>query len=92
MTGDEYNGIGDAFGDLGLNGISFATEEDKAKWLDDRMNEVYLAVRLVLPSTRFAAVKKEQIEWLKKREAASSVEEKSKLTEARTKALQELLW
>ena len=92
LTGSEYDGVGDPFGDLGLDETSFSTEEEKEKWLDERMNQIYLAVRLVLPQARFAAVKKEQIEWLKKRDAASSVEEKCKLTEARTKALQELLW
>ena len=92
LTRNEYDGVGDAFGDLGLDGMTFATVEDKESRLDEQMNEIYLAVRLVLPPARFATVKKEQIEWLKKREAASSVEEKSKLTEARTKALQELLW
>ncbi len=56
------------------------------------MNEVYLAVRLVLPSARFAVVKKEQIEWLKKRDATASIEEKCKLMEARIKVLQGLLW
>ncbi len=71
---------------------SAPTEEDKAKGFDDRMNEVYLAVRLVLPPARFAAVKKEQIEWLKKRDATTSIEEKCKLMEARIKVLQELLW
>ncbi len=92
LTGSEYDGVGDPFGDLGLDGTTFSTEEEKEKWLDDRMNEIYLAVRLVLPPARFAAVKKEQIEWLKKRDAATSVEEKCKLMEARIKALQELLW
>jgi len=54
--------------------------------------DLNLAVRLVLPPARFAAIKKEQIEWLKKREANTSIEEKCKLMEARIKALQELLW
>jgi hypothetical protein len=36
--------------------------------------------------------KKEQIEWLKKRDAAPSADEKCKLMEARIKALQELVW
>lgn len=92
LTGNEYNGVADAFGDLGLDETTLATEEDKSKGFDDRMNEVYLAVRLVLPPARFAAVKKEQIEWLKKREATTSIEEKCKLMEARIKVLQELLW
>ena len=71
---------------------SAPTEEDKAKGFDDRMNEVYLAVRLVLSPARFAAVKREQIEWLKKRDATTYIEEKCKLMEARIKVLQELLW
>jgi hypothetical protein len=92
LTRNEYDGIGDPFGDLELDETTFATEEDKAKGFDDRMNEVYLAVRLVLPPARFAVVKKEQIEWLKKRDATTSIEEKCKLMEARIKVLQGLLW
>ena len=92
LTRNEYDGIGDPFGDLELDETTFATEEDKAKGFDDRMNEVYLAVRLVLPPARFAVVKKEQIEWLKKRDATASIEEKCKLMEARIKVLQGLLW
>jgi uncharacterized protein YecT (DUF1311 family) len=55
------------------------------------MNKVYLAVRLVSPPARFAAIKKEQIEWLKKRDANTSIVEKCKLMEARIQALQKLL-
>ncbi len=92
LTGSEYEGVGDPFGDLGLDRTTFSTDEEKEKWLDDRMNEIYLAVRLVLPPARFAAVKKEQIEWLKKRDAPGSIGEKCKLTESRIKTLQDLLW
>ena len=56
------------------------------------MNKVYRAAQFILPAARFTAVKKEQIEWLKKRNAAPSTEEKCKLMEARIKALQELVW
>jgi len=56
------------------------------------VNDVYQAVRYVLSANRFAKVKQEQIEWLKTRDAAHSVEEKSKLTETRIKTLQDLLW
>jgi uncharacterized protein YecT (DUF1311 family) len=91
---DEYTAVEGAFTDLDseLEGTSFSTEEDKAKWLDERMNAVYATARLIQPAARFAAVKKEQIEWLKKRDAAPSIEEKCKLMEAQIKALQELLW
>lgn len=90
----QYESAESAFTDLDsqLEGNSFSTEEDKAKWLDEQMNEVYVVVRLILPAAGFATVKKEQIEWLKKRDAAASVEEKCKLMIERIKALQELLW
>ncbi len=55
------------------------------------MNETYQAVRFLLPA-RFAKVKEEQIAWLKQRDAKDSAAEKSKLTAARIKALQDLLW
>jgi hypothetical protein len=45
-----------------------------------------------LPPARFTAVKREQIEWLKKRNAAPSTGEKCKLMKARINALQELVW
>jgi uncharacterized protein len=38
--------------------------------LDETMNSVYRAVQFILPSRGFAAVKREQIEWLKKHNAA----------------------
>ena len=60
--------------------------------LEETMNSVYRAVRFILPPGRFAAVKRAQIEWLKKRNAASSIGEKCKLMEARSEALQTLVW
>jgi hypothetical protein len=45
-----------------------------------------------LPPACFAAVKREQIEWLKKHNAAPSTDEKCKLMEARIKAVRELVW
>jgi hypothetical protein len=45
-----------------------------------------------LPPGRFAAVKRAQIESLKRRNAASSIGEKCKLMEARSEALQTLVW
>jgi uncharacterized protein YecT (DUF1311 family) len=73
-------------------GSVFSSEEEKADYLDKMMNDVYQAVRYLLPANRFAGVKREQMAWLKTREAAHSVEEKSKLTEGRIKTLQNLLW
>jgi uncharacterized protein YecT (DUF1311 family) len=75
-----------------FSGTVFSSEEEKADALDRRMNDVYDAVRFVLPPDRFARVKQEQIAWLKTRDAAHSAEEKSKLTENRIRVLQNLLW
>jgi hypothetical protein len=71
---------------------TFANEDDRAKSLDEQMNQVYQAAKFILPPLRFAKVKQEQTEWLKKRDAAGSIGEKCKLMEARIRALQELLW
>ena len=71
---------------------TFANEDDRAKSLDEQMNQVYQAAKFILPQARFAAVKQEQIEWLKKRDAVGSIGEKCKLMEARITALQDLLW
>jgi uncharacterized protein YecT (DUF1311 family) len=75
-----------------FTGSVFSSEQEKAEYLDKLMNDVYQALRYVLPANRFTQVKQEQIGWLKAREAAQSAEEKSKLTESRIKALQNLLW
>ncbi len=75
-----------------LEHTTFQNEEDKAESLDKKMNKVYSAAQFILPPARFTAVKREQLEWLKKRNAAPSTEEKCKLMEARIKALQELVW
>jgi uncharacterized protein YecT (DUF1311 family) len=71
---------------------TFANEDDRAKSLDEQMNQVYQAAKFILPPARFANIKREQMDWLKKRDSAASVEEKCKLMEARIKALQDLLW
>ena len=75
-----------------FTGSVFSSEEEKVDALDKMMNDVYQAVRYVLPANRFTNVKQEQIAWLKTRDAARSSEEKSKLTESRIKTLQDLLW
>jgi hypothetical protein len=56
------------------------------------MNKVCRDAQFILPAARFAAVKREQIKWLMKRNAAPSISEKCKLIEVRIKALQELVW
>ena len=73
------------------NEIVFRSEEAEAKYLDEDMNKVYKAARVLLSPARFAKVKEEQIAWLKQRDAAKSVAEKCKLVQERIKTLQQLL-
>jgi len=94
INADQYDAFETAYGDVeeDFEHTTFENEKDKAESLDQTMNKVYRAAQFILPPARFAAVKKEQIEWLKKRDAAPSIDEKCKLMEARIKALQELVW
>ena len=94
ISAEQDDALETAYSDLeqDLEHTTFQNEEDKAESLDKEMNKVYGAAQFILPAARFTAVKKEQIEWLKKRNAAASTEEKCKLMEARIKALQELVW
>ena len=94
ISAEQDDALTTAYGDLeqDLDHTTFQNEEDKAESLDKKMNKVYSAAQFILPPARFTVVKREQIEWLKKRNAAPSTEEKCKLIEARIKALQELVW
>lgn len=75
-----------------FTGAIVPSEEKKAEALDEDMNEVYKSLRIVLPAARFAKMREDQVAWLKKRDVAPSVEEKSKLIEERTRALRDLGW
>jgi len=75
-----------------FTGSVFRTAEEKFDALDKQLNQVYQAVRSLLPPNRFAKAKQEEVAWVKARDAAKSVEEKSKLTEDRIRVLQDLLW
>jgi uncharacterized protein YecT (DUF1311 family) len=94
ISAEQDDALETAYSDLeqDLEHTTFQNEEDKAESLDQKMNKVYRSAQFILPAARFAAVKREQIEWLKKRDAAPSTDEKCKLMEARIKALQELVW
>jgi uncharacterized protein YecT (DUF1311 family) len=94
ITAEQDDALATAYSDLDqdLEHATFQNEEDKAESLDQTMNKVYRAAQFILPRARFAAVKREQIEWLKKRNAAPSTDEKCRLMEARIKALQGLIW
>jgi len=89
---DHFDALGDLFRAPDFTSATYNDEKDRAKALDDQLNSVYGALRSILPADRFAQVKKEQIAWLKTRDAAGSTKEKCDLIEARIKALQELAW
>jgi hypothetical protein len=90
--GEVYSAVllafGTAYSDLASDDFSGKGVDD----LDAVMNDVYQSVRAVLPPERFEKVKKEQIAWLKSRDAASSDGEKCKLMGVRIKVLQDYLW
>jgi hypothetical protein len=94
LTFEDYQRTDTALGDFDedLAHTEYPSAESKLQSFDDKMNDVYGFLRTVLPPARFATVKKEQIEWLQKRDAAPAIEDKCKLLQARIKALQDLLW
>ena len=94
INAEQLDALATAYSDLeqNLQHTTFQNEEDKAESLDQTMNKVYRAAQFILQPARFATVKREQIEWLKKRDAPPSTDEKCKLIEERIKALQELMW
>lgn len=87
---DDWDSLTDALVDQ--DEPTEGTDEEKLKWFDDRLNEVYKAVRTVLPAKRFAAIKNEQREWVKQLEAQKSAAEKIKLIRPRIAQLRDLLW
>ena len=88
----ELDALTAAYSDTLEEGLTFTEEKDRLSWYDDRLNEVYAAVRTVLPAERFAVVKKEQIAWLKQLEAADTTAKKCELIAARIKELRKLVW
>lgn len=92
ITGDLDDALGNLFRQSDFSSVTYSNEDDRAKALDEQLNSVYSALRSYLPADRFAQVKKEQIAWLKTRDAAPSTKAKCDLVETRIKALQELAW
>ena len=92
ITAEQSAALGWGYQKPDFENTTFANEDDRAKSLDEQMNQVYQAAKFILPPARFEKVKQEQREWLKKRDAAQTAEEKAKLTEQRIRSLQELLW
>ena len=72
--------------------ITFSSDEDRLQSYDELLNDVYSAVRMVLPPERFASVKKEQIAWLKKLESSDYAAKKCEFMAARIQELRRLVW
>lgn len=89
---DDLDALSTAYSDTLEEGITFNDEITRLDWHDARLNETYTAVRTVLPAERFAAVKKEQIAWLKQLEAADTPAKKCDLIAARIRELRRLVW
>ena len=89
---DDIDALSTAYSDSITEGVIFNDESSRLQWYDDRLNEVYAAVRSILPAERFAAVKKEQIAWLKQLEAADTPAKKCDIIAARIKELRKLVW
>ncbi len=91
-VGEECDGFNAAFRDKDFLNEVFSGEEDRAEALDKCMNDIYQALRFLLPAEGFSEVKKAQIAWLKKRDAADSTAAKCKLLEARIEVLRDIAW
>jgi uncharacterized protein YecT (DUF1311 family) len=92
ITADQSGGLDVGYAKPDFENRTFASEEDRAKSLDEQMNQVYQAAKFILPPARFAKVKQEQTEWLKKRDATSSIKARCELMEQRIRDLQDVLW
>lgn len=75
-----------------FEGSLVSSEEEKATLLDQTLNDVYQADRLLLTPVQFARVKAEEKEWLVRVQSAPSAAAKSELIADRIKTLQDLLW
>ncbi|HEV7405768.1 MAG TPA: hypothetical protein VGO11_22685 [Chthoniobacteraceae bacterium] len=92
VSEDQSDELMSAYRPLDPQGLVFNGEADRAKWLDDQLNAVYGALRLLLPPARFAAVKEEQVAWLKAQPKEASAKQRSAAWTARIKVLDQLLW
>jgi hypothetical protein len=94
----EYTVVSRKAGDVAADATAhgneqiYPSEEKRFKALDELLNNVYAADRILLPAARFSRLKDEQREWLKQLVAAPTLTDKSKLMQQRIKILQDLLW
>ncbi len=86
--------VDDAFVAYGPGDPEYASygAENKAESIEHELNSAYRVLKAMLPATEFAALKKEQLAWLKKREAPMTDDAHTKMTEERVKGLKARLW
>jgi hypothetical protein len=91
ITAEIFDILAGVYVDAGDDTREFSNEQDKAEAYDQSLNQVYSAVRFILPKAEFEKVKAARAAWLKQRDAVSSIEEKNQLVLARVNALKDLL-
>ena len=72
--------------------IIYGSEQNRASSLDDKLNQAYRSLKFLLPPARFAALKKDQIAWLKMRDACTNAVEKNNIVQRRILALLDVGW
>jgi Lysozyme inhibitor LprI len=92
ITWEMFDPLSTAYENSGDEATQYPSEQAKAEAYDRQLNDVYSAVRFILPKTEFEKVKAAQRVWLKERDAAPSLEDKNRRVLARVKALRDLLW
>jgi uncharacterized protein YecT (DUF1311 family) len=92
VTTEQREAMDTAYNIWDDGGVSYSSEDEKLGAYDQALNEVYGALRKILPADRFATLKKEQIGWLKKYEALPSPEAKAKALRARILELHNIAW
>jgi uncharacterized protein YecT (DUF1311 family) len=92
ITADQSSALETGYQKPAFEDVTYSNEQSRAESLDEQMNSVYKAAKFILPPARFAKVKQEQTEWLKKRDATSSIPTRCEMMEKRIKGLQEVLW
>ncbi|MEO6847180.1 MAG: lysozyme inhibitor LprI family protein [Chthoniobacterales bacterium] len=87
-----YDELSTSFFGLDDSNTQYADAQSEAESLDRNLNQLYAALRFLLPKAEFDKVKTAQIAWLKQRDAVSGIAAKNLLVRARIKSLQDLLW
>ena len=67
-------------------------KDESEEQLDKKLNDVYAALKIALSPKRFTDLKREQVAWLKQRDAKPTPEAKRKYIAERVEGLLDLLW